>query len=262
MTPVSITELSEFTPKSLTNVVPKPVFRFRPPSPRARRRYQHALISEGLRHHSEADIENETLVAMRELWIGDEAALASNESRMVSFFETIKQQRVDPTVHVDTGEARTILEAMQRLSDAWPRLRQMGADNARFNGDAPKIALGMFLAGWSNMPTPFRLEDGIVPLDTLDALETDLDVIEAKAAKDNVEGVDGTAFLELSLHALSLMKLNTDTEKNLPSPSSSPDTLNGLTADGLAASPLPFESVTTSSPPAKSRKAATTPENS
>lgn len=258
MTPVSITELSEFTPKSLANVEPKPVFRFRPPSPRARRRYQHALVSEGLRYHTEADIQGETLHAMRQLWAGDADVLASNESRMKSFFETMRQRQSDPNIAINEDEARSILGAMERLSDAWPRLRQMAADNGRFNDDAPKIALGMFLAGWSNIAAPFRLEDGVVPLDALDALETAMNKIEDKALADEVVGVDGTAFMDLSLHALSLMGLGQDTEKNSPSPSSSPDTPNGSTADGSAAIEPASASENTSSPPASDPAPATT----
>lgn len=254
--PVSTSEITPWSPSSLGNLEPRPSFRFRPPSPASKRRYNHALVSEGLRYHSTEAIQAEALRAMRALWTGDEDLLRANEARLNTFWETVRQAQKDPTVSIDRDEAEAIGEALRRLTDNWPRLRLMNADNQLFNTDAPKIALGRFLAGWSGLETVFKLEDGSVPLETLDQLEAEIGRIEAKAAEDKVEGVIGIAFTELELHALGLMDLTPDTEKNSQSPSSQSETPDGSTAAGSAAKPRAARSATSRSPRAKRPKSA------
>ena len=252
--PMSATETSSFFPPSLGNLEPRPSFRFRPPTPRSKRRYQRALTEEGLRFHPDASVEAETLRAMRDLWVGDAELLAANESRLQSFWETMRQAQNDPSITVDKAEANSVALAIARLVDAWPTLRKMNADNQAFNDDAPKMALGLFLAGWSGLETSFRMEDGQVPLEVLDMLEAEIDKIEAKAIDDNVEGVVGIAFQELALHALGLMGLSSDTEKNSPSPSLPSENPDGSTAGGSAASTRGARSASTSSRPGKPRR--------
>lgn len=254
--PISSTEISDYWPPSLGNLEPRPVFRFRPPSPRLKRRYTHALVSEGLRYHSTDAIQAEALRAMRGLWTGDEDLLRSNEARLATFWETVRQAQKDPSIAVDLAEAEAIGEALMRLTDNWPRLRQMNADNQLFNTDAPKIALGRFLAGWSGLETVFKLEDGTVPLETLDQLEAEIDAIEKKAQADKVEGVLGIAFTQLELHALGLMDMGPDTEKNSQSPSSPSGIPAGSTADGSAPKRKATRSGSSSSPQARRPKSA------
>lgn len=254
--PVSPTEISTWYPPSLGNLEPRPSFRFRPPSPRTKRRYSHALTSEGLRYHSTEAIQSEALRAMRGLWTGDEALLLANESRLNTFWETVRQAQKDKTITIDRAEAEAIGEALLRLTDNWPKLRQMNADNQLFNTDAPKIALGMYLAGWSGLETAFKLEDGTVPLATLDLLETEVAAIEKKAMADKVEGVIGIAFTQLELHALGLMDMGLDTEKNSQSPSLPSGTPDGSAAAGSAPKPRATKSATSPSPRARRRKSA------
>ncbi|WP_334656731.1 hypothetical protein [Sphingomonas panaciterrae] len=232
MIPITSTELSVFIPASFANLEPKPVFRLRPATPRSKRRYSQALIEEGLRFHPEPVVEAEVLRAMRELWVGDPDQLAANEARLTTFNETLRQARKDETIVIDQREAEAIMLAVDRLTDAWPMLRRMNSDNARFNQDAPKVALGQFLAGWSNVNLSFRLEDGVVPLDLLDRLEDEIQRIELAAIADGVEGVNGAGFAELTLRALNLLGLAQDAEKNSPAPSSQSDTPSGSTAAG------------------------------
>jgi len=248
--PISTSENQTFSPPSLGNLEPRPSFRFRPPSPRSRRRYTHDLTSEGLRYHSTEAIQAETVRALRGLWAGDEDQLRATEARMNSFWETVRQAAKDPTVRIEETEANEIAAALTRLTDNWPMLRQMNADNSLFNSDAPKIALGRFLCGWSGLETRFKLQDGSVPIDVLDALETEIDAIEVKAMVDGVEGIIGVAFKELELHALGLMGLTADTEKNSPSPSSQSDIQNGSPAAGSEAAVPAGKSGSGSSRPA------------
>jgi hypothetical protein len=232
MIPVTSTELSVFTPDSFANLEPKPIFRLRPATPRSKRRYSQALVEEGLRYHAEENVEAEILRAMRELWVGNPDQLAQNEARLNTFYETTRQARKDPSVKVEPAEAQAIMLAVASLTDHWPMLRRMNADNSRFNQDAPKIALGQFLAGWSNINLPFRLEDGVVPLDLLDGLERELDRIEAVALADGVEGINGAGFAELTLRALALLGLDSSAEKNSPTPSSQSDIPSGSQEGG------------------------------
>lgn len=233
--PASGSEISDFFPPSFGNLEPRPTFRFRPASPRSQRIYAQRLKRAGLRYYSDVDVQAEAIRAMRALWIGNDDQLRANEARLTNFWETVKQAAKDTTVGVDPAEAEEISSALQRLSDNWPQLRSMDADNWLFNQDAPKIALGLFLCGWSGLETPFRLEDGEIPMATLDALENEVDRIEKKAIADKVEGVIGIGFTQLQVHALGLLDLEVDTEKNSPSPSSQSVTPDGSTTVGSEA---------------------------
>lgn len=261
MIPVSATELETYSPGSFANLEPKPTFRLRPATPRGKRRYSQALLEEGLRFHSDAAVEAEVIHAMRMLWAGDPDQLAANEARIRAFNETLRQAAKDPTVEVDPVEAQTILLSVAQLTDAWPMLRRMNADNARFNADAPKIALAQFLAGWSNVDLPFRLENGVVPLEVLDQLEETLDAIEARALADRVEGVTGAGFTELTLKALGLLGLDGSAEKNSASPSSQSDTPNGST-EGGSETTASEASAEQPSPPTTSDESTETPKSS
>jgi hypothetical protein len=243
-------EVEAFTPASLTNLVPVPVFRFRPQTPRDKRRYTHMLTAEGLRLFPEEIVQAEAIRAMKVLWEGDDAQLANNIARLKSYWETVKQSVTDSSVMIDEAEADAVSEALLKISDAWPQLRRMTADNTRFHEDAPKMALAMYLCGWSKFDVPFKLEDGVVPIETMDALEKQLERIQVQAIADKVEGVDGTAFQELALKALGLMHLTEDEEKNSESPSPSADDQNGSTTDGSAQSSSSDASAPKSSSPA------------
>ena len=255
MIPLSSSEMTTWSPPSLANLEPRPVFRFRVPTPRSRRDFRYALVGEGLRYHAQEAVEAEALRAMRALWSGDDDQLRANETRLTTFWETLRQAQTDKTIVIDQQEAETVINALTQISDAWPMLRQMNADNLRFNDDARKIAIGMFVAGWSGLETSFRMENGRIPLDLIDAVQEELDAIDDRAMADKVEGVVGIAFMELGNHAMSLLNLGADTEKNSPSPSLPSGTPDGSTAAGSAANMKPDVSATTPSAPGKRRKA-------
>jgi len=237
MIPLSKEEISSWSPESYANLAGAPAFRFRAPTPRDKRRYQHALSVEGLRFYSDETVQAEILRALARLWEGSSEDRAVTEGRFKAFWASLEYARQDPTFVIDADEADAIAEATARLVDAWSPLRRMNADNRRFNDEAPKVALGMFLAGWSNLPVHYRLEDGVVPMEVLDQVEDAMDAIETQAFADNVEGIvpGGLAFMQLALHALDLMGLGKAAEKNSSSPSPSSEDQSGSPMNGRTA---------------------------
>jgi hypothetical protein len=222
--PFSGDEVHEFTPPTLENIVPTPRFRFRAATERDRKRYGHLLTSEGLRQFPDEIIRAEILATLQREW--SEETFKTESARLLDIFE-----RIDQKLDVSDDEREAAAELTMRCMDVSPMLRRMDADNRRFAEEAPMVALGMFLVGWTNMPTQFRREAGIVPTATLDLLGRDLLKIEQQAVEDNVEGVTaGLGFIQLCTHAFHLMLLDEDAEKNSSAPSRSSATRNGSKA--------------------------------
>lgn len=221
MIPLTEDQIEDFTPNSLVNVAPKPVFRFRAATEKDTQRYSYALDVEGLERFTEEQVRGEVLRVLRKEWTED---TFNRESQRLETAWALMDQKLP----LDPDEQAAILKLTVDCMEVSPTLRMMNAKNKRFNNEAPALALGLFLAGWKNLETPFRLEAGQVPYGTLSALRKEIFALEERAAADKVEGVNpGLAFMELSLHAFSLMSLTKDEEKNSSAPSPSSETPSG-----------------------------------
>jgi hypothetical protein len=226
MIPASSAEFEDYTPPSLENVEPKPVFRFRPATWADRRRYNQALLAEGLRLWSDEAVRNETRKALKDLW--SEEQHASEIGRLESFWAAVDYAAKHDDGQIDQKEAEAAAELMLAVVDNWPPLRRMNADNLRFNEMAPLVALSLFLAGWSNVDAALRRAAGQIDFESLDKLAEAVLAIETRALAEKIEGVSpGTGFLQLATRAIRHLGFDKDEEKNSPAPSSTSSIQNG-----------------------------------
>lgn len=219
--PLSREEEHVFTPRSLENVVPKPIFRFRPATVRDQKRFGHLLALDGLRLFPNEAIRAAMLRVLEENWSKD--VFERERKRLMNIWE-----KIDQDITVDPKEQEALAELTVRCVECSPLLRQMDADNRRFGDEAPGVALSMFVAGWKNVDAPFALEAGRVSYESLFELQKAIKVLETRAKDEKVEGVNpGLAYVELGIHAFNLLNLNQDEEKNSSAPSPSSETQNG-----------------------------------
>lgn len=241
MTATSGNDQVEHRPESLKDLRDGPVFWLRPMTGRILPRYRHALRSAGLQFHVPADIRAEMLVALANLWTP--STFDEQSARLQVYWdaadqleEALRQWRAAggqgeaPTIGIDDAEVAAIVDLQRRLSENWPRLARMAADNSLFLEESPRVALSLVLAGWSGIDVPFALEQGEVPMATIDAIEKALGKVERDAQARSIDIVgEGFAFLSLLARATKEMNLSGDEEKNSPSPSPAPSTPNGST---------------------------------
>lgn len=242
MIPTEASDIEHYTPPSLENVVPRPVFRLRAVDERMKKRYNHVLKLEGLRVWSEDQTRAEMLRVLQEQWSPETFARAK---------ELLDNHwaQIDQKLPVDAGDADQVAELTMRCMDVSPLMRRMDADNIRFFEEAPTVALSMFLAGWSHVDAPFRLDAGQIHAESLAALNKALAAIEGEAIAGKVAGVAaGLAWMELLLKATTLLGLTEDEVKNSSAPSLSSETPNG---SATAAESRDGASETTISRPAK-----------
>lgn len=222
--PAEASELEAFTPSVLNNLAVPPVFTLRPASGREWRKYQYIMRAEGLEYHDQEAFRAETLRALKALWSDDD--YEPNASRLRNFWLLIDQNG-----NPDPVEAEAVNELTERLAREWRPLSAMAADNMRFVDESMKIAVSMFVVGWSGVGVPYGREAGRVPLEKIDQLEDWLLAQEKEAKANQVEGVDkpGTAFVQLCNSAYSRLHLTGQEEKNSESPPPAPQGQNGST---------------------------------
>lgn len=227
--PLEATDILDFTPDSLANIVPKPVFRLKAGSRREREKYQHLVVSEGLRYHTQESLRAETLRGLQELWSPD--VFAEQQGRLKAFWDAVEQHHKaiegveDPPAfeHPDMAAVQALTDEVTR---AWPPLRTMGADNLTFTNNSPALMLSIILKGWSNFDCSFGMHGGVIPLDKIEELEEALQSAEQKASAEKIDGVGqpGTAFLQLCAAAGKRLWLSRSEEKNSSSPAPSAPT--------------------------------------
>ena len=220
MVAASHDDIADWTPPSLTSLAVPPVFRLRPATPRDRFKFDRALVLEGLSYHDGAAVRAEHLRGLRSL--SSPENYDADAAKLNEWWDS-SDQGLELT-ELQSAALSTLCEDLAR---AWPPLRLMLADNRDFNRDAPRLAMGLYIVGWSGLETPFDRSGGVVPIEAFDALETELSTIEGKAK--GIVGVEqGLAFIQLSGHVLSLMSLGRSAEENSASPQSPPSDPNGL----------------------------------
>jgi hypothetical protein len=224
MIPQSSTELHDYSPPNLANLPSPPKFTFRPATPRDMRALQRELRLEGLQIHSAEDLRNAMRAELRNLWSAE--VRDAEMLKLNNFWATLDQNSnlpEDDQVKIEPGAWEAFEELSTRIYQASRVLRSMQTDNAEFTLYAPKVALGLFLAGWKGIDAPFRREAGVVSIETLTALEAKLLEMEDAAIKDMVEGIvaPGEAFNSLAIHAQTMLGLTGAEEGKSASPSPS-----------------------------------------
>lgn len=237
--PLSARDLEEFTPESLVNLPKPPVFLIRVAPHRAWINFQRALsrhpgLDRPLRHHDKDVLRRELIRGLETLWTGE--AMLAAKGRIQETWAAIDQ---------DQSPSDDDIDHMNELSDMvmkeWRPLREMAADNIEYFQDAPRIAIGMFVAGWNDFTLEYQREAGVIPLHIVDKVAEQLAEVEAEALKSAIAGVGapGTAFAELSTRAFSVLGLTETERKNSsslspssPIPEDSTTQSDGSTAAG------------------------------
>jgi len=222
--PLSADEIVSYTPSSLANVATPPVFLLRPVTPRDARAFRRACMVEGLVYHGVDEVREELLRGLKRHWNEYEEAKA----RIQQVWDA-----ADQDAEVPPEELEAIAALQRSIGRMHKPLALMTADNVDFNDMAPRIALTLFVVGWQNIDVVYRREAGLVPVETVDALEVAVTAIEKKAVADKVEGAaSGLAFTQLWAHVLTTMNLTNGERQDFQSPSSSASTPIASTTAG------------------------------
>lgn len=244
-----------FTPPSLRNLPSPPVFHLRYGTRRDRDRFGELLVEEGLRHNSSDVIRNVTEAGLRALW--DEEQFNTHIGRIKAYWEAVDQHgkalaAAQPNQEVpfvfDATEAAAIQKLLSDVSDNWPPLRRLAAQNLTYSRHAPVAMLCIVLTGWDGISVPYGRSAGIVTLDKLEELGEALEKIETEHA-GRIEGIGdvGTALLQLSAEAGKRLFLSKEEEKNSPSPAPSSVTQEPMST-GKASEPGPSKEQAISEP--------------
>ena len=263
--PLTKDDIESFTPSSLANLATPPVFLLRPATERDDRAFRRALQIEGLTRHEPSEVRLEIKRGLQAKWSPDE--FEQGWAILNEFWEGGDRLAAMP---LDTDDQKAEFEAakaeldalapaaehlMTTLADVWPPLRRIVADNSDFDSDFHSVAIGMFVAGWKNIDTPFSRKADQVPLNTIFALRKELLAIETAAIADKVEGVmPGLAYIQLANRVLETMNIGSSAEKNSASQSQSGPTPTPSTAN----SPMDGSSATSTSKKTPRGKSAKT----
>lgn len=202
---------SVWTPPSLAALPAPPQFAFRAAEPQEVIEFGYDLDRAGVRYHETDPFRAEMLRGLRELW--SPATYATGEARLRAAWAAW-----DAGSAPDESEAEAIAELTQRLTDAWPPLARMAADNLRFPGESAKNAIARVVVGWTDTGVPYRREMGRVPLATLDELE------RAMGEMDKLASIGATSFGQLASEALARIRGDAPAAPTITSKASRPRT--------------------------------------
>ena len=247
--------VAKFVPPSLKNLVPPPTFRLHTAGRREKARYQVLLIEEGLQFHGSDAMRDELMRGMAKRF--DEETFATFEPRVRAYWDALDQHdrkvkaliedwQIARAAALDAGndvpdmelprfenpDQAVMDELIGKLERNWRPVCSMAADNAMFRKESPRILLSVLLTGWENLGVKFALDNGIVPLETIDLIEEELKAVEEQAV-ETVEGITpGSAFNELLYQAMRSLTLSEDESKNSASPSRSTSSPKTSPTDG------------------------------
>lgn len=218
MVPKSSTETTHFTPSALAEVDPKPVFRFKAVTERDADDVGVAMAEDGLTLYSEDAWWDEVERGIRANWSDADSEII----KLRSIRDAVVQSATDPSVVVSEDEAADYVDRLEQLTEIHPPLRKIRARNIRFENNFPLLLLSMFMTGWSGIDVEWKREAGRIPQNTIAQIRSALAEIEAAHGLEQ-----GVAWLQVVTHAMGLMNLTKDEEKNSSSPLSAPSTPNG-----------------------------------
>lgn len=209
--PVEASEIEHFTPASLKEKMgdDAPVFRLRAPSERHLRQWQRMCGYDGLESFSMAQFDAEKRKAIPVLW-PDEARAREYADQ----FDMLAAKR-GQGMELTPEELAWSEQLDDQLFANWPRLREMETLANEYMTYAPRHAIAVYCAGWSNLDAPCAIEGGIV---------TAASVRKARKAlmtlgEEHYPGQGSLPFIELYAAAMRRLSLDEDEEKNSPAPS-------------------------------------------
>lgn len=219
--PVECKETQDFTPDCLKEAMgdDAPVFRLKPPSERCVRRFRQLVGDDGLEFYTAPQFNAEKLKAIDIYWSEDLA-----KTYKAKFGELLEKQKQD--IALTDEEIAWAQSLDDELFDLHRPLNVMQRKTGEFQQYSPRHALAVYLAGWNGFDVPFRIEGGIIPADTITALEKALN----KLGKAHSPDTPSLPFLELYFAVGKLLRLDEDEEKNSPAPSPSSTNPDASTA--------------------------------
>jgi len=208
--PVEASETLAFTPPSLEDHDPKPVFILRAMTGRDKRFYRKLMRSE-TSTHGIAAFRREFLAGLQAL--SDEASFAKYEPRIKALWERQDefelQRKDDPDLvwDFDPGEEGLLTAMLSEVEAEWRPIKRMKAENADFQEMLAPITIAAVVKSWSGFDVRRELSGGYLSLDC------------AVALFERLEEESPMAASELFVAAARRMNLEKDEEKNSASPS-------------------------------------------
>lgn len=250
--PVESSEVEEFTPQSLQDAMgdAAPVFSLKAPSERCVRRFRQLIGDDGLEFFTDEQFNAEKLRAIDLYW--DEKTASGYKAQFRTIIEKTKQN-----IALTDEEMAWSDQLDEQLFEAHRPLNVMVRKTGEFQRMSPRYALAVYLAGWTGLETPFRMAGGVIPDQTIAALEREL----TKLGKEHCPEAPSRPYLELYFAAGSRLNLDQEEEKNSPAPSQPSSNPDASTAspqpDGASSGESAAESPSSSSSAkTKARKGA------
>lgn len=225
--PLEGSEVLSFTPSSLEDHDPRPVFRLRAVTGRDKRFHMRLHRENAVHFHSQEALRDEIMAGLKAQWTPEDfekhspviraywdrydAYLAEVTEQAKGKAEAEARGEILPELVWDypEDEERAILELLERVQEAWAPLRRMHADNAEFGYMLFPLMAAVVIKGWSGFDHPARLDRGY------------LDVECAVELVDRLKAEHPEAYTELFIACTQRMTLTKDTAKNFESPSPS-----------------------------------------
>lgn len=252
-----------YTPECFAGMKDAPAFTMRYGTRRDRHAYQDAIRQKRLRSHDKEDFRAVILDEIRTKWANDALPIDEVIASVERYFSAADEldgaikawaeqckplieahqeaQKADPDVRLDLPtapeldfpplERERVENLLADVEEHSERLGRMNKDNGRREREIRRIALALLLEDTS-LGLPMKRDmDGLLPEDTIYAIEDALD--EFSDAEDHRGGV---AFSQLGNKALMSFFLTREEEKNSASPSPTTTDQSGSTAQEPTAS--------------------------
>lgn len=219
--PLEAGETLAFTPKALAEIDGAPSFTLRTPTTREKRFRRRLMAEEGVIFHSEEDLRQEILDALRTSLWGEEK-FATHSQPLKDYWEALDdfraQKKTNPDLEwsYDDATERAIVKLLRDVEQSWPQIGRMKADNIDFNEVFMAATVAVVVEGWSGLACAKVTDRTYLTIDCVDSMATALTKV---AERHSVLGK--LAWLELFNACASRMSLDGEEEKNsaLPSPS-------------------------------------------
>ena len=210
--PVEASETLAFTPPSLEDHDPKPVFMLRAVTSRDKRFYRKLMRSETSAHGIDA-FRREFITGLQAL--SDEVSFAKYEPRIRALwerqdeFELQRKDDLDLKWDFDADEEALLTTLLSEVEAEWRPIKRMKAENADFQEMLAPITIATVVKSWSGFDVRRELSGGYLSLDC------------AVSLFERLEEQNPLAASELFVAATRRMNLDKDEEKNSESPSPS-----------------------------------------
>lgn len=223
--PVEAAETLFFTPECFAGLGDDaPRLELRAVTSRDKRFQNRLLREEGVRAHDAKAIRQEILTGLKELWSEDQynQHVPVLEAYWEAQDDFALQAKEDPDLvwTYDAETERACASLIERVIEAWPKLRRMIADNADFGEMVATIWTAVVVKRWTNLDVKLVRDRGYLTVDCAEAL---LDALDDHAQKLGIAGKPST---ELFLACTRRFRIDEDEVKNSasPLPSETPQT--------------------------------------